>query len=385
MQPVKRATSMRPSPIQRSQGLSLIELMVGMVLGLLLLGAVLQVYLSTKMTFVTQDQKSVVEEGGRYALDYLARDLRMAGLTGCSSRTMPAGASLPTRNYVDGGAAYPFLFTTAITGMEATGSGSGSTLVLAASDPAVGGTWNVALPAALAAQAVPGSDVLLISGIGAQSWPLVDPFTNGAQIFVQTGNDIAQGDLLFVTDCSQGVVFQATNVVEAGGKTNVTGSKTSTVAPGNSDNIAGNGPNGAAFREGAMVARATSTAYFVGRGSNGAPALFRASLLAPDASPTHRALRNEELISGVESMQLLYGVDTDGDFAVNAYQIASAVADWSQVRTVRAALLMRADGNSLPALDTAAYTLAGTVVDPVDDLRQRRVFAMTISLRNRLP
>ncbi|HEY0661787.1 MAG TPA: PilW family protein [Lysobacter sp.] len=368
----------------RQRGMSLIELMVGMVLGLLLLGAVLQVYLSTKMTFNTQDQKSVLEESGRYALEFIARDVRMAGLTGCSSRFMP-DAQLQVRNHLNGGAAFPWEFMTAVRGFEATDSGPGKTLALTSSDPAPGGTWNAVLPAAVAALAVPGSDVLLLGGTGAQTWPLVDPFTQGAQIFVQTGNDIAQGDVLFVTDCSQGFVFQASNISQAGGKTNVTGAKGGGVTPGNGDAISEQGPNGGAFRQGAMVARASSTAYFIGRSVNGAPALFRASLLAPDNNSNARQLRAEELITGIESMQLLYGLDTDGNFAVDQYQPAGNVADWGEVRTVRAAFLARADAATLQADDTATYPMLGTNVNPVDDRRQRRVFEMTISLRNRLP
>jgi len=368
----------------RSQrGLSLIELMVGMVLGLLLLGAVLQVYLSTKMTFNTQDQKSALEEGGRYALEFIARDVRMAGLTGCSSRFMP-NSQLLVRNHLNGAAAFPLEFMTAVRGFEANSSGPGQTLSLAASDPAPGGTWNATLPAAVAALAVPGSDVLLISGMSAQTWPLVDPFTQGSQIFVQPGNDIAQGDIVFVTDCSQGFVFQATNVTQAGGKTNIVGGRGGAV-PGNADAIAEQGPNGGAFRQGAMVARASSVAYFIGRGANGAPALFRASLLPPDNNAVARQLRAEELISGIESMQLLYGLDTDGNFAINQYRSGNNVGDWNQVRTVRAAFLARAEGNTLLTPDSTTYRMLGTTVNPIDDRRQRRVFEMTISLRNRLP
>lgn len=379
----KRIASMRPRP----SGLSLVELMVAMVLGLLLLGAVLQVYLSTKMTFVAQDQKSGVEESGRFAIEFIARDVRMAGLTGCGSRTMP-GMTFPITNYVSGGNAFPWQFNVAVTGYEANGTAPSNTLTLTASDPAVGGNWNAALPTALSGLnlAVPGSDVLLISGLGAQTWPLVDPFTSGAQIFVQTGNDIALGDVLFVTDCGQGIVFQATNVTQAGGKTNVVGASGGPVSPGNTSNIAEQGPNGAAFRQGAMVARAVSVAYFIGRGTGGAPSLFRATLLPPDNNASARQLRAEELVGGIESMQVLYGVDSDGDFAINSYQTATGVgSNWPQVRTVKVALLARAQENSLQQADAATYDLAGTTVDPVNDLRQRRVFSMTISLRNRLP
>ena len=367
-------------------GLSLVELMVGMVLGLLLAGAVLQVYLSTKMTFNTQDQKSVLEESGRYALDVVARDVRMAGLTGCSSRFMPGTAPMPVRNHLNGGGAFPYQFTVAVSGFEAQGSGPSAVVALGATNPAPGGNWNAMLPAGIAALAVPGSDVLVLGGLSAQTWPLVDPFSQGAQIFVQSGNDFVGGDVLFVTDCAQGSVFHATNVVTAGGRTNITGARGGLAAPGNSDPISEQGPNGGAFRQGAMAARAVSLAYFIGRGVNGTPALYRASLLPDPANAVARVLRTEELITDIESMQLLYGVDTDGDFDIDAYRTAATVgADWDQVRTVRVALLARADSATLTSSDAATYALLGTTVDPVDDRRQRRVFEVTISLRNRLP
>lgn len=367
------------------RGFSLVELMIAMVLGLLLAGAVLQVYLSTKMTFNTQDQKSVLEESGRYALEVVARDARMAGLTGCNSRFMPGAPSLPVRNHLVGADAFPYQFTTGVGGFEAKGTGPGATLALGAADPAVGGNWNAALPAEIAAKAVPGSDVLLLGGLGAQTWPLVDPFTQGAQIFVQPGNDFVRGDILFVTDCSQGIVFQATGVGSAGGKTTITGAKGG-VKPGNANPISEQGPNGGAFRQGSMVARAVSLAYFIGRSqADGSPALYRASLLPTAANANVRLLGTEELITDIESMQVLYGIDSDGDFDIDLYQTAAAVADWNQVRTVRVAFLARADGNTTTSEDTAEYPMLGTTVDPANDRRQRRVFEMTISLRNRLP
>jgi type IV pilus assembly protein PilW len=135
----------------------------------------------------------------------------------------------------------------------------------------------------------------------------------------------------------------------------------------------------ALFRQGAMVARATSIAYFIGRGSGDAPSLFGRPCWRPTTTPIPACCVGE-LVSGIESMQLLYGVDTDGDFAINSYQTAAGVANWEQVRTVQLALLARAPENSLAQDDAATYALAGTTVNPVDDRRQRRVFAMTISL-----
>lgn len=381
---------MRRTYRRHAAGFSLIELMVGAVLGLLLLGAVIVVYMSVKRTFVAQDEDTGVVEGGRFAIDTITRDLRMAGLSGCASRNMP-GSAVPVRNFLNS-TAYPYVFGAAVGGFEGNGTAPGQLFSLAASDPAPGGTYAPALPAQIAASAIAGSDALVIAGSEPGARRLVDPFTSGSSIHLEAGGDFVPGDILWVTDCSQAAVFQATAVNAT--RTLITGSNAATFVPGNNGPISSPGPV-ANFRHGALVSRARSVVYFVGRpnlgagdscnsGGSGPPALVRASL-GPGATANVRVMRCDELLRGVESMQVLYGVDTDGDFDVDAYRAANAVADMGSVRALRVALLLRADGPSLPDDDTATYGLAGTTIDPVNDRRQRRVFVSTISLRNRLP
>ena len=381
---------MRRTYRRHAAGFSLIELMVGAVLGLLLLGAVIVVYMSVKRTFVAQDEDTGVVEGGRFAIDTITRDLRMAGLSGCASRNMP-GSAVPVRNFLNS-TAYPYAFGAAVGGFEGNGTAPGQLFSLAASDPAPGGTYAPALPAQIAASAIAGSDALMIAGAEPGARRLVDPFTSGSSIHLEAGGDFVPGDILWVTDCSQAAVFQATAVNAT--RTLITGSNAATFVPGNNGPISSPGPV-ANFRHGALVSRARSVVYFVGRpnlgagdscnsGGSGPPALIRASL-GPGATANARVMRCDELLRGVESMQILYGEDTDGDFDVDAYRIANAVADMGSVRALRVALLLRAEGPSLPDDDTEEYGLAGTRIDPVNDRRQRRVFVSTISLRNRLP
>ena len=358
------------------RGLTLIELMVAMVLALLLTAAVLQVYLLNKTTFIAQQQSGMVQEAGNFALEYLTRDARMAGLAGCSSRR-PGSQPLPVRNYLND-TAYPFdLVGNAIFGYESSGTGIGVTYSIATTNPAPGGSWSPALTAGanpLAGKALPGSDVVVVSGIGPDDIPLVSPFTSGAQIFVDDVRDITAGDILVVSNCQQAQVFQATNVVSA--SDNIVGSNSGAFTPGNASNISESGPEGP-FTEGSRVSRLRSYAYYVGRGSDGTPSLYRATLRGG-------AMEDQELVPGVDSMQLVYGVDGNEDYIVDDYRTASAVTDWQQVRAIRVALLLRSPEEFLDSTDTATYDVAGTTVNPVDDRRQRRVFAATIALRNRL-
>jgi len=62
-------------------GLTLVEIMVAMVIGLIIIGSVIQVYLSSKSTFNLQSGISRMQENARFAMDILSMHISMAGYT----------------------------------------------------------------------------------------------------------------------------------------------------------------------------------------------------------------------------------------------------------------------------------------------------------------
>lgn len=70
---------------RRSSGVTLIELLVALVLGLLVAGGIVTVVTSTSASNHAQNQLSQVLEGGRYALERITDDLRMANGLYCAS------------------------------------------------------------------------------------------------------------------------------------------------------------------------------------------------------------------------------------------------------------------------------------------------------------
>lgn len=76
---------MRTQHTIRQSGFSLIELMIAMTLSLMLLGAVIQVFLSSKLTSELSDDISRIQENGRFSLEFLSRDIRMAGYSAVES------------------------------------------------------------------------------------------------------------------------------------------------------------------------------------------------------------------------------------------------------------------------------------------------------------
>lgn len=70
---------------RRASGLSLIELMVAMMLGLLVAAGIITVFLSTSSSNKAQTQLAQLQEEGRFAITRLVGDLRMANGQYCSN------------------------------------------------------------------------------------------------------------------------------------------------------------------------------------------------------------------------------------------------------------------------------------------------------------
>jgi type IV pilus assembly protein PilW len=69
----------------RQRGVTLVELMVALVLGLLVSGGIVVTFMSTSASNQAQAQLSRLQEQGRYAVTRIAADLKMAGAQYCSS------------------------------------------------------------------------------------------------------------------------------------------------------------------------------------------------------------------------------------------------------------------------------------------------------------
>jgi type IV pilus assembly protein PilW len=74
--------------VHRAQlGLTLIELMISITIGLVVVGAVTYVYVGSKGAYRGNESVARIQEAGRFALDSIARDIRRAGALGCGSTT----------------------------------------------------------------------------------------------------------------------------------------------------------------------------------------------------------------------------------------------------------------------------------------------------------
>jgi type IV pilus assembly protein PilW len=69
--------------MNKQSGFSLVEIMIALIIGLFLLGGLLQLFSGAQQTYRMQRNLARLQENGRFALDFLAHDVRMTGYWGC--------------------------------------------------------------------------------------------------------------------------------------------------------------------------------------------------------------------------------------------------------------------------------------------------------------
>lgn len=78
------------------RGLTLIELMIAMVLGLIVVGGAISVIIANRQSYRTNEGLSQVQESTRTAFEVLARDIRQAGSTACGTTNRMANVLVGT-------------------------------------------------------------------------------------------------------------------------------------------------------------------------------------------------------------------------------------------------------------------------------------------------
>ncbi len=330
------------------RGATLIELMIALVLGLLLTLAIGNIFLGSRQSYAMVDGLSRLQENGRFALRRIARDIREADYMGCGSSL----SSYAINNTLNNATDFRWNFSRGIEGFEATSSTA----------------WSPTVDASISAP-LGGRDIIVVRRV-ADTPTTVTAHPGGtppgsANIQVAPGSDLKQFDIVMVSDCVSAAIFEITsaNPGTSGSLAHNTGSVSQ--GPGNATQALGR-----EYTNGGIT-KVSTIVYYIGTGTGGGPALFRAE----GANPA------QELVEGVEDMQILYGEDTDGDRDADRYVAANTVADWSDVISVRVSLLLHSlkDGlNDTPI----AYTYNGATVTPTDR-RLRQVFTATLNLRNR--
>jgi len=336
---------MKSEAVERSQtsGFTLVEMMVAMLIGLVLLGGVYSMFYSSSESYRRLQGLASIQERARIALNLLQDTVQAADYSGCRK-------NITINNVLTNAGNYEFNFTQGIEGYD------GST-----------GGWSPAMVAAIPSPLPSAGDAITVRGPVGRSVKLAAAMGSvTSALTVPAGSPFVQGDVLMVVDCAG-----AADIFE---KTDAGGSTVTTVAH------AASGGNSSASLSSAYgidstVIKVGTTSFFI-RNTGGTRALWW----------KENAGAAQEILEGVDGMQILYGVTSNTDTSANQYMTATDVDNgnlWDNVVSIRIGLLVATVNSPSRTQDTKVYSLLNVNYGPYNDFQLRRIFTTNIVLRNR--
>lgn len=372
-----RGHSLRKSSSRHQMGLSVVELLVSLAIGMAVIAGSIQVVVSSKRSFMDQDEVTFIQTNARFALDLISKDIRMAGYLGCATQN-----SVQTANSIaDDAGGYISLH--GLRGFE-------------------GSTTTSSFLADFQAKATVGTDAVLIRrAADSGEMDVGKHVAAAATIHLWDTHNYKEGSTLMIADasCRNVGIFQVSgpNGLPANHINHNVGSGTKNctkIVKGNfvcsasckAVSCGGYGTATGSYGPGSKVMEFVSNAYYIGESSvmPGMPALRRQVFNADGAPSTS----SEEIALGVEDMEILYGVDSNGDGDVDQSRQADQMdldgngtvtdEEWDQVLNVKISLVFRSQA---PVLANAEKrTLAGK---DYEDRFMRQAVNSTIRIRNR--
>ncbi|RRW48097.1 hypothetical protein EGJ52_00385 [Pseudomonas luteola] len=257
----------------QQKGLSIVELLIALTLSLILLAGVIQVFLSTRQTYQTNEVISRMQENGRFALDFMTRSVRLGGYLDPSS-------ALPKPAGIEGGCS---VIANDIPRCTVNGAGTASdTLAVAYQAPE-------------------------------------DPTDNNKR------RDCAGKELT-----------------------------------------------------GANIEKVLVNVFFVEDGS------LKCSSYIKESGSFSWFSQKQSLVNGIDNIQILYGLSSGADTVkqyVSADQIEKT-GNWSDIKTVRIAVLANSGAPSKPAAPQRDYYLLDSPPVSPNDGYVRQIFTTTVQLKN---
>ncbi|MCB1704840.1 MAG: PilW family protein [Halioglobus sp.] len=332
---------MRQGLRQRQKGISAIELMIGMLLGLILIGGAISIFLASKRSYTEVEQISALTENAQFAQRLLNNALLHAGFFGeVQSNRIELDDDL-----------------TAIPGaVDCAGDAAAYDLqnyLFAAVADADGDALGCIT------DAVPGSHVLVIKSVapspftdGPRDNPDPDVETHGDGE-IDTPTALSATQTYVMTNDTVGIMFDGADSAPS-------------ILTG------GDVPGGVAWAYRYEV-------YYVR--DDDIPQLSRKVLAFVAGGMT---IVTEDLVEGVEDMRLRFGLDGagSGDGEVDTYTaVGDMGSNWGQVESVEVSVLVRSANEDPNYSNPKSYVMPGGNVTPADSFR-RMLITNSMSLRN---
>ena len=357
----------------RCFGFSLIELMVGLVLGLLTTGVVMTIFVSNHNVFRTDDGITRVQENAKFIQEFIVKNIRMSGFRGCLSKQQTSLV-----NTLNMATNLAFNFSQGIEGVDNIPNTLPANILayITAAEP----------------RPLVGTDMLFMRGPIGTSVNLSQnnsdssvfteivpnkistPCNSGGRI-----SDLCFGDIVMISDCKKSRMFQinSMDIVSGAGSTqtlSIGHSIGGTISPGNLVGAWSPASNKQdSFNSGSEVIPYQTQALYV------------ATNPITNQNALYRKINNQVaqvLVDSVRDLQISYGIDTNADRQVDSYVTAASVSNWGNVVSVRIALLLfSSEDGILNSHQTINFNNA-TVLMP--DTRWYLPVTITATLRNRI-
>lgn len=354
------------------KGLSLIELLVSMLISGIILAGVVNVVLSSKVAFIGETENSFIQENARFVVETLTRDTRMAGFIGCAHLSSSLLGNIMNDD-ADG-----LLSWRPVRGYEDT---------------------EDTFPTSYQSNALSGSDsIILRFGDQSDSARITNHDASAAEFTFAplAGRSWKSNEAMTIVDssCRYASLFRASNPVSSAStglsysaelannctkvlKANATHFSCAST-PCNDLSCGGN--SGSEFGVGSQIMPYMANAYYIGNSNviDGMPSLKRVRV---GSSGT----RTDEIAQGVESMNILYGVDSDFDASIDSEPVidqfvkASDITNWDTVDILAIRYLLTFRSQSFFYDTDNKVELNGITHD---DRYLRQIANITVRLRN---
>lgn len=287
----------------RQRGFSLIELMVAFLIGIIVIGGAVSLFVSNRQASRTTENLSRMQENTRLAFEMMSRDIR-------ETAGNPCAKTLPVANVINDN-------TQPANWWASWGDGILGYDNTAAFPNAAFGT--------AAAQRVSGTDAIELKSASASPGVTVvahNPVAASIQLNINT-HGLVDGDVVMICDYAQAAMTQITN---SSSSSDTIVHNTGTGTPGNCSKGLGFPTvctaTGAPYqyKPNAIVAKLSSSRWYIGNNGRGGRSLYRADRAG-----------NQEIADGVNNLQIRYLI---GD----TYAAAAATTVWRDVTAVEVAM-----------------------------------------------
>lgn len=369
------------APRSRERGLTLIEFMVSIVIGMIMIAGLTMILVSSMQSRSELEKNSRQIENGRFAIESLKEDIQLAGFFG---EYLPPTAATWT---------VPDPCTTILQDMG-----------FAAPNYRWNATANTLIPVAIQGYTdsdttpscvnnrKPNTNIIVVRRLSTVAIK-IDADGNGVVDANVDTNDDGSTETAF-TDLGKGYLMQHSDCSDAPLETSFifdhetarfTLHDVKPVVVAGASSCMNGGLN--------TVRQYVQRIFYIGTcnncsgGGDGIPTLKMvemvpgSSVCALNTTSSCGSTVTRSVAEGIENFQLEYGLDTSGDGAPDSFSAAPASTDWPNVVAVKMFLLARNTDISSDYVDSKTYSLnsAGTALagTPFGDKYRRHVYTAT--------